>query len=411
MTSTTLGGEWIWWASVVAGGIYVLTAIFVVVSRLRFERQRRLIALVESLLAGASSSAAAGANRNGAMTALTSAPVSILWAIAADSSIPTKIHQLVARSLLERVGTERLCEIAGAGGASDGLRRIAALRALALTEAADAWRLLALALTDSNPEVVGATISLLGEIEDRRSAVLLVDALRAGRYLRSRISTALEALSGDISDLLAPLLSSDDAATRYWGVMLIKRFPGTPGLASTVEAMTADEQPLVRKAALYAMPELGGAGAAVAAQRCLSDPVHFVRVYAARALGMLPAPDRIHALVPLLADRDWWVRSAVKQILEQSGETVEDALIPYLSHPDAFARNGAAEVLQNTGAFERMLLLEATGPSDPHRLSVINTLAQAGGLRMWDSVLLRLPPTSRARARELLTETLSPEVR
>ncbi len=205
-----------------------------------------------------------------------------------------------------------------------------------------------------------------------------------------------------------PLLSSADTATRFWGAMLIKRYPGTPDLISVLEAMTADTQPLVRKAALYAIAELGGARAAAAARRCLSDPVPFVRVYAARALGILRAPHSIGAIVPLLADLDWWVRSAVKQTLEQSGEAVADALVPYLSHPDAFARNGAAEVLQNTGAFERLLELEATGPSDAHRLSVIRTLVEAGGLRMWDGVLLRLPQASRERARDLLTGRLQP---
>ncbi len=182
MTSLKLGGEWVWWAAALTGGLYLLTALFVIVSRLRFERQRRLIALVESLLAGAAKPGAAGLNRHRAIVALTSAPVSILWRIAADSSIPNGIHQLVARSLVVRVGTRRLCELAGEQGDAGGLHRIAALRALAHTDAADAWRLLALALTDDNPEVVGATISLLGELDDWRGAVLLVDALRAGRY-------------------------------------------------------------------------------------------------------------------------------------------------------------------------------------------------------------------------------------
>ncbi|MEP6592803.1 MAG: hypothetical protein ABJC51_03880, partial [Acidobacteriota bacterium] len=73
------------------------------------------------------------------------------------------------------------------------------------------------------------------------------------------------------------------------------------------------------------------------------------------------------------------------------------------SHPDAFARNGAAEVLQNTGGFERLLTLEASGPSDPQRLVLLEKLASAGGLRMSDGVLQRLPPSAQLRARALLT--------
>ena len=71
------------------------------------------------------------------------------------------------------------------------------------------------------------------------------------------------------------------------------------------------------------------------------------------------APDVAEEIAPLLADREWWVRLAAKESLQQMGEEVWSVLVPYLDHEDAFARNGAAEVLQNIGVLDSLIVLEA----------------------------------------------------
>lgn len=393
--SPILRTEWIWWASVVAGLAYLLTAGVVISSRLGFERRRRVLARVERHLANGV------AGRRAAVAALASAPLSHLWSLGADASMPRPVHHAVADALLRRVGAGRLLE-AAAHQARRGSRRIAALRVLALTGAPDTWRVLALALSDADGLALAATISLLGELEDPRAGDLLVEALKAGRYPRSRIATAIERSPVNTRHLLVPLLAATDAGIRFWGPMLLTRYPTTPEVTGRLEALASDADPMVRKSALYALARMSGAGTALVAVRALQDPVPFVRAYAVRALGALGAVAHLPALTPLLADRDWWVRSAVKEALAAAGPAVESALIPYLSHPDSFARNGAAEVLQNTGGFERLLMIEARGPSDPRRLVLLEMLASAGGLRMWDGVLLRLPPEAQTRAREIL---------
>ncbi len=389
-----LRAEAIWWASVVAGAFYVLTAAVVVIRRRGFERQRRLLDRIDAGLAGGN------AGQESLAAVVRAAPLAALWALGSDSSIPRRVHQVVAEALVQRHGADALGAIVSRGRGR-GHRRIAALRALALTNAADGWRLLRLALADPRREVVGATVTLLGELEDRRAGELLVDALKTGRYPRSRVATALESSADEIGDLLVPLLSSSDPHVRYWSAMLIRRYD-LPGMGGLIEALTADPNPMVRKAGLYALGRMRTAWAAETARRCLADPVPYVRAYAVRAIAALGVRATLTAVIPLLADRDWWVRTAVKEALERAGEDIEHAVIPYLSHADAFARNGAAEVLQNTGGFERLLTTEATGPSDPQRLILLEKLASAGGLRMSDGVLQRLPPSARERARALL---------
>ncbi len=385
----------VWWASVAAGAVYFLTALVVIARRISFERQRLLLDRIEAGLASAPAGQEAAAAVAGA------APLSLLWAIGSDASIARRVHLSVAEALVLRVGAPAL-EAIVRQNRRRGSRRTAALRALALTRAGASWRLLRLTLDDSSREVVGATVALLGEIEDRRAGELLVEALTAGRYPRSRVATALEGSAEDISDLLVPLLSSDDAHVRYWGTMLIRRYD-VPGVSSLIGTLTRDPHPMVRKAALHSLGRMRTAEAVEAARRSLEDPVPYVRAYAVRAIAALGVRATLTSVLPLLADRDWWVRTAVKEALERAGEDIEHAVIPYLSHPDPFARNGAAEVLQNTGGFERLLTLEANGPSDPQRLRLLERLAEAGGLRMWDGVLLRLDPAAQGRARALLT--------
>jgi HEAT repeat protein len=120
-----------------------------------------------------------------------------------------------------------------------------------------------------------------------------------------------------------------------------------------------------------------------------------------RSLGRLKDSPESQAVLALLADRDWTVRDAAKQTLADTGTTVA-SVAPFLTHADRFARNSAAEVLQNVGEFERLLVLEAKGPSDPERLRTLQLLVHAGGTWMRDSVLERLSADIRPRAQQLL---------
>jgi HEAT repeat protein len=103
-------------------------------------------------------------------------------------------------------------------------------------------------------------------------------------------------------------------------------------------------------------------------------------------------------MLPLLADREWLVRSAAKQSLEAMGREIAPLVLEMLSHEDAFARNGAAEVLQNLGMFDALVAGHASGAADVDTLRTVEALAGAAGPRMWDAVQLRLNDTARARA-------------
>jgi HEAT repeat protein len=250
--------------------------------------------------------------------------------------------------------------------------------------------------------VVSDAVILLGQVPDSRAAEILVRALVEGRTTRSRIAASLDAFPIDVSEHLVPMLASVEPAVRYWGAMLMRRYAANPGVGSEIGRLTADPEPLVRRAAVETMAAVGGAMATAAARALLADAIPFVKAHAARTLGVLNAREAVEDILPLLADRDWWVRYAAKESLEAMGLEIMDAVVPYLAHPDTFARNGAAEVLQNVGAFERLLVLEASAQPDPARHSTLALLARAGGRPMWDSVLTRLDKASQTRARQVL---------
>jgi HEAT repeat protein len=244
---------------------------------------------------------------------------------------------------------------------------------------------------------------LLGQLGDQRSAALLVEALRVGSFARSRIAASLEAFPLEVGDRIAPLLATDDAQVRFWATTLMRRYPKTFDLTLQLVVLTRDPAPAVRKAAIDSIVATSTTLEASHALRDrLADETPFVRAHAARALGRLQGASQAAALARLLADRDWTVRNAAKETLTMMGEASSPAVFPFLSHSDGFARNGAAEVLQNLGIFERLVALEATGPSDPARARAIRLLASAGGARMWESVVQRLNVDIRVRARQLL---------
>ena len=126
-------------------------------------------------------------------------------------------------------------------------------------------------------------------------------------------------------------------------------------------------------------------------------------MHAARALASTGRADIAEEIAPLLADREWWVRLAAKESLQQLGDEVWSVLVPYLDHEDGFARNGAAEVLQNIGVLDSLIVLEAvTARPSAAKIEMLRKIASAGGTRMTAALLERVDARTRPRVRALL---------
>jgi len=392
------------WGAGIAGALFLLTGLLVVADRALFDRRRAVVGRLTAIVVGPIGAKLDPRTRRAWASGLLRAlPRRRLERIASESTLPRELDELVCRSLLDRTGLVTLRRQAAAtGGWRSRWSRIAALRVLAFGKPDFAWPAIGRALLARDREVVAAAVAMLGRMPDRRAATLLVKALRVGRYQPSRIATSLDRSPFDLSGLIRPMLVHPGGRIRYWGAMLVRRYPRVAGGAEALVRLTRDEEPLVRRAAVEALSAAGGDGARAAALALLADDVWFVRAHAARALGALQSVEDAPRVARLLADREWSVRDAARAGLEAMGPDVARSLIPLLDGPDRFARNGAAEVLQNVGTFERLLTEEATGPGDPVRTDRLGRLARAGGYWMSEAVLDRLPADAHGRAVALL---------
>ena len=343
---------------------------------------------------------------------LRTAVVSLMATLADDVVLPlasgtthrASLDRIVAEAAVARIGRPALEALAGERRPpKDNWRRIAAMRVLAAGSAAAPLVPILTRALDDDPEIVGASLAVLGRLDDRAAGLALIGALKDRKYSPSRIATYLDQSPASIADALVPLLHHPDAQVRYWGATLVSRHR-MPGSERDVALLTKDPSPLVRKAAVATLAELDGAGAVPAVQPLLADPIWYVRAHAARALAAANATDTADQIAPLLADREWWVRLAARESLQQMGEEVWSVLVPYLDHADAFARNGAAEVLQNIGVLDSLIVLEAaTSRPSASKVEMLRKIAAAGGTRMTEALLERVDEGVRPRVRTLLT--------
>jgi HEAT repeat protein len=392
-------------SAAVAGATYLITGLAVLMGRKLYDRKQAIVDRLSRILgAPAGSAPVTPKQRALADKYLSSLPLHRIKRAFADTVLTAEVNAVICRHLVERIGVERLQKEALSRVKSrNPWPRITALQILAFGRTEAAWTALEKALIAPDPRIIGAAVTILGNLPDARAAELLAQALRVGCYPASRISTFLDDFPLDLSSLVSSLLSHPSPKVRYWGAIMLRRYPRFEGGDTVLASLTHDKNPLVRRAAIESLALVGGNLAAGEARRLLSDEVSFVRAYAARALGTLLLIEEAPSIASLLADREWWVRYAAKASLEAMGSQAIPHILPFLKHQDRFARNGAAEVLQNLEYFEQLLAEELLGPSRPDRLAILEQLARAGGVRMSDAIIHRLPLESQQNAFSLLS--------
>jgi HEAT repeat protein len=327
--------------------------------------------------------------------------------LAADAAAPRSPEVTRAAQATATENRDRLLRAATGHRRDLGRwRRVAALRVLARARDPEALPLLRRALEEGDQELAGAAVDIIGSLGDRAAAEELVDALKEGKYSRSRIASQLDRQPAPIEDILVSLLDDQSAEVRFWAATLLSRHARAAGVGAALAVQAADPEPNVRAAVAESLGAARRSRARdQAVHELLRDPVWYVRVHAARSVGALGLISEAGPLAELLADREWWVRSAAKDGLEALGPRAEETLIATLDHPDRFARNGAAEILQNEGFVDATVagLLDTRRPVDADRLELLRHVFEAGGPGLRESALARLEPAfARARLEQLL---------
>lgn len=395
-------------AGLFAGGLaatvalWVGLSVYVIVNRLRFDRQaKRLSALARQLdVAGVASDPRRPRSPDiDRIVARLSRRT--LYGMMSDVELPRPMADLFAAYALERWGLPRLMRDATVHRERRPWRRVSALFALGQLRASGVHALLEDALFGSDPDVSSAAVVILSRLQDHRAAAILVAGLRANAYSPSRIATQLDQFGIPIDDLLTPLLDDPLSVARYWAVSLLARYSGV-ALSEQIATLADDPDAPVRKAVLQTLATMRAAQAGPIALRHLDDPIGFVRSAAIRALGAVgraaTAPSERHDtarhIATRLGDAEWEVRLSAKESLVAYGPDIWRAVSPELDATDRFARNGAAEVLQNLGLLDQLIEDVGRGAEPSAEVvSVIERTFREGGTGMIDAVAERSNPT------------------
>jgi HEAT repeat protein len=330
----------------------------------------------------------------------------LVMRMAADRTTARSAVAPLEQYLVDRWGIERVLADASAHRTRrDRWRRTMALQILFGMQHPHALKLLALAVEDPDEEVARAAIAILGTSAAPEPAAVLVRALQSLRFTPATLAAQIERSKAPIAGDLRGLLRDGNPMVRQYAAALLGRYADESGLEQALLPLTKDPDPRVRKTAIDSLGKIGDAPAADAALALLADEYAFVRANAARAIAALERVDLAERVAPLLADGDWWVRRAAKEALTQLGHDVWPVLVRTLGSSDRFARNGAAEVIQNLGLLDSLIMLEAASDNPSRaKIEMLRRIADAGEVRLTESLLQRAGPVVGPRLRHLLTE-------
>ncbi len=380
--------------------LWLVLSVWVVLDRLRYDRNRRKLGLLRRSLSDPKLGELSHAERAALVRQLLDrVSTRDIYRMAGDDELPGWVREESARMALAVIGLPQMLRDATPHrGVRRKWRRVSALHVLLHARPSAIHALLRVALADADPDVASAAATVLQRIGDARAAQILIDGLRISRLPASRIAARLERFRIPIADLLRPMLADERAESRYWAVTLLRDHHDENGLAAAIMPLVDDADAPVRKAALLTLGTMEPFGVARVATRRLSDPAPFVRSAAIRALAQAGerSPDRARrkaiaaSICPLLADREWSVRAAAKDALVRLGPGTWREVAAELSSTDGFARNGAAEVLQNLGVLDWTLRGIASGahPTD-EAVDVLRRALREGGVVMSRAAALR----------------------
>jgi hypothetical protein len=218
-------------------------------------------------------------------------------------------------------------------------------------------------LREGDPEILSVTVRALSRIgtKDGLAAIIgrMPDLLGGALVTRKAMETAL--------------LNFGEAAIPY---LIEYHWEGAdPWIISCILETLSHLAPDARSVSLAlqhlhslnaevrskALKVLGRAEANVPAQLSelvlplLEDPVWFVRLQAAKSIGVLGLKAAARPLGKLLFDRNWHVRRQAALALTRFGHTAIDIFLEALSTSDGYAKENICEEIEKAGFSDRLI--------------------------------------------------------
>jgi len=225
-------------------GVWLAASLFVLVSRILYDRRRRRLNEIARQLTDPSLEKLPPLDRSPAIRRILSRRTRReMYGLVASDQFPVWLTEACATYCLEHFGVEEIRRDASARRGRKW-RRVSALMALGRIRGLEVHPLLEAAIRDDDPDVATAAAQVLFRIGDRAAAVILVSALRGASVPASRIATYLDQFPIPIGDLLVPLLRDPQLRTRRWAASLLDRYAEyvRPAPIHTIGAHTSVER-------------------------------------------------------------------------------------------------------------------------------------------------------------------------
>ncbi|RJP65402.1 MAG: hypothetical protein C4532_17720 [Candidatus Abyssobacteria bacterium SURF_17] len=216
---------------------------------------------------------------------------------------------------------------------------------------------------DSNAiEIISVTIrslSKIGALEGLRGILeRLPDLFQKSMVTRKTVETYLPSFGpGAVPMLIESVQAASDPAIKASLLEVLTQIRGVSALP-LARACLQGEDPEVRARALKLIGTIAPEqeefdwDCVVASAR---DPVWFVRLRAAKALGNKKYEKAIPALAELLLDEKWFVRNAAATALTRMENAPLGEFLRVLRSSDTYARGSVCEEMQKTNYVDRLI--------------------------------------------------------
>jgi HEAT repeat protein len=240
---------------------------------------------------------------------------------------------------------------------------------------------LILALKDNDDEVRKTAAEILGDIEDPRAVVPLIQAL-GDRNLYSvsyNASLALSKIGKPAIDELCVAIKDSNADVRWRAVQTLGNIGDVRALEPLIISLK-DEDKTVREWAAEALGKIKDIRSVEPLIHSLSDKNNEVRKNAAEALGNIGDTKAVKSLILALGDHDYRVRGYAAEALQKIGNPAIDPLCEAIKDSNSDVRWCAAWVFGNIGDIRGVgPLIQTLQDSNPTvRCCVIEALQKIG---------------------------------
>ncbi len=262
-------------------------------------------------------------------------------------------------------------------------RRMRACYLLGLMKSRASIENLSAILLDSNPAVVSAAIVAMGEIRDSLTVPALVRFYNRARFSHAWLIAAILPIFGEtIYEHIRPSLLSEGLPNEK-KVLLLKvvanlrigeSFNDLRGLYLSSNDLD------IRVNALKAIGSINDLSAVKLVFDALTDEAWEIRAVSCNIVGEMSLKGAAYRLIPLLKDRNYYVRRNAARALLGLGQLGIMTLVSYLEIDDRYARDAIVQTLEEYAVVDRAL--EDASCDDPERRKecrqILRTIVQKG---------------------------------